>query len=76
MLLFLALRLTTARLDSHTILINFTHAAIIATINSDIQLHVRRLKGSGILFRSHVTTIMRHMIHGRVCQVGGNELTS
>ena len=62
----------------HRKLLPHALTAIIATINSAIQLHVKRLKGSGILyiFRSHVTTIMRHMIHGRVCQVGGNELTS
>ena len=59
---------------SHSIVINFTHAAIIATINSAIQLHIRRLKGLGILCRSQQSCC--HMIHGRVCQVGGNELTS
>ena len=47
---------------------------IIATINSAIQLHVRRLKGSGMLCRSQQSCC--HMIHGRVRQVGGNELTS
>ena len=53
---------------------HFTHAAIIATNNSAIQLHIRRLKGLGILCRSQQSC--RHMIHGRVRQVGGNELTS
>ena len=55
------------------IVINFTHAAIV-TINSAIQLHIRRLKCSGILCRSQQSC--RHMIHGRVRHVGGNELTS
>ena len=59
---------------SHAIVINFTHAAIFATINSAIQLHIRRLKCLGILCRSQQSC--RHMIHGRVRQVGGNELTS
>ena len=54
--------------------ISFTLAAITATINSAIQLHIRRLKGSGILCRSQQSC--RHMIHGRVCQDGGNKLTS
>ena len=58
---------------SHSIVINFAHAAIIGTINSAIQLHIRRLKGLGMPCRSQQSC--RHMIHGRVRQVGGNKLT-
>ena len=46
---------------------------IIGTINIAIQLHIRRLKGSGKLCSSQQSC--HHMIHGRVCQVGGNKLT-
>ena len=49
------------------IAINFAHAAIIATINSAIQLHIRRLKCLGILCRSQQSC--RHMNHGRVHQL-------
>ena len=51
----------------------YIYIYIIATINSAIQLHIRRLKSSGILCRSQQSC--RQMIHGRVHQVGGNELT-
>ena len=61
-------------LSCNTIAIHFTHAAIIATINNAIQLHIRRLKHLGILRRSRQSC--HHIIHGRVHQVGGNELTS
>ena len=52
----------------------YIYIHIIATINSAIQLHIGRLKGSGILCKSQRSC--RHMIHGRVHHVGGNELTS